>query len=132
MRLGLFAPVSCLAVFGFGLVGSAAAQTAGDAALGQKKFYTCNGCHSIENYRNAYPAYSVPELRHQHSAYIISALHEYKNSDRPHATMHAQATTLTDEDIQDIAAYLQGDSVKPNTGVVGKTPPQAQTCVTCH
>src|ERR1700688_1890665 len=101
---------------------SLGAHAAGDPAKGEMKFYTCFGCHGIANYRNAYPAYSVPELRHQHAAYVISALHEYKSGDRPHATMHAQAASLSDEDMQDIAAYLQGgDSVKPTTAVTGKT-----------
>jgi len=106
---------------------------AGDSARGQKKFYTCNGCHGIDNYKNAFPNYSVPRLRHQHAAYIIAALHEYKNGDRPHATMHAQAASLSDQDIADIAAYLQGgESTKPSATIVGRTPKQAETCAACH
>ena len=85
------------------------AHAAGDAALGQKKFYTCYGCHGIDNYKNAYPNYSVPKLRHQQAAYIVAALKEYRGGERPHATMHAQAASLTDQDMEDIAAYLQGD-----------------------
>ena len=75
---------------------------------GEEVFYTCYGCHGVENYKNAYPDYSVPKLRHQHAAYIVAALHEYKSGERPHATMHAQASSLSDQDIEDIAAYLQG------------------------
>ena len=90
------------------------ARAAGNPVDGEKKFYTCYGCHGVENYKNAYPDYSVPELRHQNAAYIIAALHEYKNGDRPHPTMHAQASSLSDQDIEDIAAYLQGpEPVKP-------------------
>src|SRR6266700_6808665 len=85
----------------------AVAGAPGDPAVGEKKFYTCVGCHGIDDYKNAYPDYSVPRLRHQNSGYIISALQEYKSGERPHATMHAQASSLSDEDIQDIAAYLQ-------------------------
>ena len=29
-------------------------------SAGQKKFYTCYGCHGVETYKNAYPDYSVP------------------------------------------------------------------------
>ena len=47
------------------------AHAAGDPALGEKKFYTCYGCHGIDNYRNAFPDYSVPRLRHQHATYIV-------------------------------------------------------------
>jgi cytochrome c553 len=106
-----------------------AAHAAGDPAAGEKKFYTCYGCHGVENYKNAYPDYSVPKLRHQQAAYIIAALHEYKNGDRPHPTMHAQASSLSDQDIEDIAAYLQGEPIKPSAG----TPPaQAAACAACH
>ena len=99
---------------------SCSAYAAGDAKLGQKKFYTCYGCHGIENYRNAYPDYSVPKLRHQHAAYIIAALQEYKAGERPHPTMHAQASSLSDQDMEDIAAYLQGpEPIKPSPATVG-------------
>jgi cytochrome c553 len=108
-------------------------QAAGDPALGKEKFYTCYGCHGLQNYRNAYPDYSVPELRHQHAAYIVDALAEYKSGDRPHPTMHAQASSLSEEDMQDIAAYLQGpEPVKPSTKVVGSEPKQVAPCAACH
>ncbi len=126
---------------GLGLVASTAlclswvsgAHAAGDPAQGEKKFYTCYGCHGIDNYRNAYPDYSVPKLRHQHAAYIIAALQEYRAGERPHATMHAQAASLSDQDIEDIAAYLQGpEPVKPSAAVNGKVPKQVATCAACH
>jgi cytochrome c553 len=104
----------------------------GKAADGEKKFYTCYGCHGLPNYRNAYPDYSVPMLRHQNAAYIAAALQEYRSGDRPHPTMHAQAVSLSDQDIADIAAYLQGDPVKPNKTVTGKTPAQVAACAACH
>jgi cytochrome c553 len=58
---------------------------------------------------------------------------EYRNGERPHPTMHAQAASLSDQDIADIAAYLQGSApIKPGTAVVGKAPAQVATCVACH
>src|SRR5277367_1357523 len=111
---------------------SLGAHATGDPAQGEMKFYTCFGCHGIENYRNAYPNYSVPKLRHQDAAYIISALHEYRSGERPHPTMHAQASSLSDQDIEDIAAYLQGpEPVKP-PAPTGTPPAQAAACVACH
>jgi cytochrome c553 len=113
---------------------SLGAQAAGDSAAGEKKFYTCYGCHGVVNYKNAYPDYSVPKLRHQNSAYLIAALQEYRDGTRPHATMHAQAASLSDQDIEDIAAYLQGaEAVKPGApGASPKTPKQVAACVACH
>jgi cytochrome c553 len=114
-------------------VHAADASAPGDPVLGEKKFYTCYGCHGVEDYKNAYPDYSVPKLRHQHAAYIVSALQEYKTGARPHATMHAQAVTLSDQDMADIAAYLQGGSaVKPTTEASGSAPKQAAACAACH
>jgi len=124
------------------LIGSQSALAQADAAAdagkpdperGQKLFYTCYGCHGVENYKNAYPDYSVPKLRHQHSAYIIAALNEYRSGDRPHATMHAQVVSLSDQDVKDIAAYLQGsEPVKPSTEDKGSLPKQAAACAACH
>jgi cytochrome c553 len=113
---------------------AAAAHSAdGDPARGKTKFYTCLGCHGIEGYKNAFPNYSVPRLKHQHAAYIISALNEYKAGDRPHGTMHAQAASMSEQDIADIAAFLQGgEPVKPTSDTVGTAPAAAASCGACH
>jgi cytochrome c553 len=109
------------------------AHAAGDPVQGEKKFYTCYGCHGLEDYRNAYPDYTVPRLRHQDAAYIVAALQEYRSGERPHATMHAQAASLSDQDMEDIAAYLQGATpTKPSAAVNGKVPKQVTACVACH
>ena len=118
---------------GMGLSWSVGARAEGDPHAGEKKFYTCYGCHGLPNYRNAYPDYSVPKLRHQTAAYVIAALKEYKSGERPHATMHAQAISLSDQDIADIAAYLQGeDTIKPSDQSAGKAPAQVAACGACH
>ena len=83
-----------------------AAHAEGNAEAGKVKAYTCYGCHGIPNYNNVYPSYHVPKLGGQHAAYIVAALKEYKSGDRPHKTMHAQAASLSDQDMADIAAYL--------------------------
>jgi cytochrome c553 len=105
---------------------------AADAARGAKLAYTCHGCHGIPNYKNAYPVYSVPKLGGQHAAYMVAALKEYKSGDRSHATMHAQAVSLSDNDLADIAAYLGGQELKPTGRPVGTAPKAGQTCVACH
>jgi len=84
-----------------------AAHADGDAAKGKVESYTCIGCHGIPNYTNNYPTYRVPKLAGQHAAYIVQALKEYKAGDRAHNTMHAQASSLTDQQMQDIAAYFE-------------------------
>ncbi len=79
----------------------------GDISAGRDKAYTCMGCHAVEGYRNAYPSFRVPKLGGQHADYIVSALKAYQAGDRQHATMQALAATLSEQDMQDIAAYFE-------------------------
>jgi cytochrome c553 len=106
--------------------------SAADAVRGEKLAYTCHGCHGIPNYKNAYPVYNVPKLGGQHAAYMVVALKEYASQDRPHATMHAQAATMSEQDMQDITAYLSGQELKATGRAVGTAPKAGQTCVACH
>jgi cytochrome c553 len=78
----------------------------GDAAKGRQLAYTCTGCHGIVEYKNAYPSYRVPKIGGQNEAYIVAALTGYKKGERNHPTMKAQASSFTEQDIADIAAYL--------------------------
>jgi cytochrome c553 len=84
----------------------AAAAQEGDPKAGEFKAMSCTGCHSIPGHSNVYPSYHVPRVGGQHAQYIIAALNAYKNGDRSHKTMQAQAATLSDQDIADIAAYF--------------------------
>ena len=132
MRFGWTGGMWNTAMGALALCAAMSAHAAGDAKQGEQKFYTCLGCHGIEGYRNAYPDYDVPRLRHQDAAYIVAALQEYRVGDRPHATMHAQAYSLSDQDLTDIAAYLQGpEPIKP-TAPAGKAPAIVATCAACH
>ena len=78
-----------------------------DEYTGKEKAETCLGCHAIEGYNNVYPTYKVPKVAGQNADYIISALKSYRNKDRVHETMHANASALTDQDIIDIAKYFE-------------------------
>ena len=82
----------------------------GDPQEGKQKAETCLGCHAIESYTNVYPTYPVPKLGGQNAQYVIDALKAYANGDRPHVTMHAQASTLSEKDMQDIAAFLSSQN----------------------
>ena len=94
------------AVAALSLLAATGAQAAGDAEAGRLKANTCMGCHGIPAYNNVYPTYRVPKLGGQSATYITSALHAYKSGERPHKTMQGQAASLSDQDIEDIAAYL--------------------------
>lgn len=85
---------------------TASVHAEGDKAAGRKLIYTCAGCHGVPGYTNAYPQYPVPKIAGQNEQYIVNALHGYQNGERKHPTMGAQAQSLSDTDIQNIAAYL--------------------------
>jgi len=78
----------------------------GDVAAGGEKAYTCLGCHGVKHYVNTYPTYHVPLIAGQHQAYLVAALQAYRGKVRPHPTMQANANLLTDQDIEDIAAWF--------------------------
>ena len=78
----------------------------GDAASGRQLVYTCQGCHGVTGYKNAYPSYHVPRIGGQSEQYLLNALTEYRKGTRKHPTMQAQAQSFSDQDIANIAAYL--------------------------
>jgi cytochrome c553 len=112
------------------------AYAAGDPEAGKFKFSTCTGCHGIPGYNNVYPTYHVPRLGGQHADYIVAALKEYQAGDRKHPTMHANAFSLSDQDMADIAAYVstakpykESHPIKGNPEA-GKQ--KAEACAACH
>ena len=90
-----------------------AAYSAGDPAAGAQKNGMCQGCHGIPGYRHVYPDYRVPRLGGQHAQYIINALQEYKTKARSNTTMQAIAAGLSDQDMQDLAAYYSAKPAQP-------------------
>jgi len=106
----------------------------GDALRGARLGYNCLGCHGIDGYRNAYPSYRVPRLGGQKVGYLVKALQSYRDGARAHPTMHAQASSLSDEEINHVAAYLSGSEADtPGAGESGGAPIEAaKTCVACH
>lgn len=122
---------------GLGSLGAATAfaqqpQLTGNAQRGETVAYTCLGCHGIQGYRNAYPDYAVPRLRGQSAQYIITALHEYKSGLRDHPTMRLQASSLSEQDIADVAAYFSGKQLVATGATKRPVPKEAQLCVSCH
>ena len=90
-----------------------ASPPAGDAVAGSQKTQVCGGCHGIPGWRTAFPeVYKVPKLGGQHEAYLVKALQEYRSGARSHPSMRAIATSLSDKDIADLAAYYAGTAAK--------------------
>ena len=83
---------------------SAAADIVGDAKAA--KVEQCIGCHGIAGYKATFPeVYPVPMLGGQSAKYIENSLNAYKKGDRKHPSMRGIATSMTDQDIANAAAY---------------------------
>ena len=111
---------------------SALAQAEGNAEDGVTIGSSCLGCHGIEGYRNAYPSFRVPRLGGQKESYLVDALKGYRDGARPHTTMTAQASSMTDQQIEDVAAYFASLTDEVTQGDEGQSLEAATTCVACH
>ncbi len=79
------------------------ASAAGDATAGQTKSATCAGCHGADG-NSMNPAW--PKLAGQHANYIAKQLHDFKGGARKDATMSAMAAPLSEQDVDDLAAFF--------------------------
>jgi cytochrome c553 len=96
-----------------GVALSFGAQAAGDAVAGGKKNHMCQGCHGIPDWKTAFPeVYRVPKLGGQHPQYIVAALKAYKKGERDHQTMRAIVADMSDQDMEDLAAYYGASAPK--------------------
>lgn len=106
-----------------------------DIVKGESLSQTCLGCHGAPGMRNASPVYRVPMIGGQNAEYLVIALKAYKEKKRPHKTMQAQSASLSEQDMQDIAAYFESlkSESEPFTKIganAGKD--KAVTCAGCH
>ena len=76
---------------------------AGNPAAGQEKSLTCQACHGPDGHSIA-PNY--PNLAGQHESYLVQALRDYRSGKRSNAIMAGFAANLTDQDIDDLAAWF--------------------------
>jgi cytochrome c553 len=99
MTLRIFAPLAFAMC-----VASTSASAAGDAEAGKTKAASCAACHGPDGNAGIDPQY--PRLAGQYRDYIVKALHEYKAGERKNPIMAGFATTLSDQDIDDVAVYF--------------------------
>ena len=82
----------------------------GNPSAGQAKAKTCEACHGPTG-ESIDPTY--PNLAGQHASYMEKALKDYRSGKRTNPIMAPMAATLSDQDIEDIAAwYAKQDGLK--------------------
>ncbi len=91
------------AVFSIILGFMSSAVLAGDAAKGQQAAAACAACHGSDGNTPIAPDY--PKLAGQRANYTEKQLHDFKSGARDNAVMAGQAAALSDEQIEDIAAF---------------------------
>lgn len=92
-----------------GLTNAIAAE--GNVASGKEKTASCAGCHGEDG--NS-PADTFPKLAGQHASYIVKQLVAFKSGERKDAMMAALASSLSEQDMQDAAAFYASQKVTPN------------------
>lgn len=123
-----------------GVVTSVQAQ---DAAKGEQKAAMCIGCHGIPGYQASFPeVYKVPMISGQNAKYLAAALGAYKKGERKHPTMRAIASSLSDADMADLAAYYEkhgsssvktvADAPVPQPSAEVAALLQKGACASCH
>lgn len=113
----------------------------GDAAAGQAKSALCASCHG----NDGNSALSInPKLAGQNATYIVKQLMDFKSGVRADPTMAAMVLSLSEQDMQDIAAWYASQSVtlqsvNPDSMELGETLYRAgnqeitmAACSACH
>ena len=87
--------------------GFSVAHADGDATAGKEKAATCTACHGADGIATQ-PSY--PNLAGQYESYLVHALRSYRSGARENAIMYGFASQLSDEDIEDLAAWYASQS----------------------
>jgi cytochrome c553 len=82
---------------------------AGDVEAGKSKSMVCSACHGQDG-NSINPLW--PSLAGQHKQYTIHTLRAYQNGTRVDAVMQAQVMALTEQDLEDIAAYYNAQTMQ--------------------
>ena len=81
----------------------------GDAAAGEAKAGVCAACHGPQG-NSTNPDW--PKLAGQHANYLLKQLKAFKAGTRKDLLMSSQATNLSDDDMNNLAAYFAAQTPK--------------------
>ncbi|MEO7159456.1 MAG: c-type cytochrome, partial [Polaromonas sp.] len=82
-----------------------------DLVKGEATFTAvCAACHGADG-NSGTPAY--PKLSQQHPEYLVKQLQEFKSGKRKNAIMQGFTTTLSDDDMKNVAYWATSKKAKP-------------------
>jgi len=99
--------VTFVAMAALAAVGSV--NAAGNKEAGKTKSASCAACHGADG--NSASAVN-PKLAGQSAAYLVKQMKEFKSKKRDNATMFGMVAALSDQDMEDIAAYFASNKAK--------------------
>ena len=114
---------------------------AGDVTAGKTKSATCLACHGADG--NS-PNEIWPKIAGQHPQYIKNQLMDFKSGARSDPLMSAQAAALSEQDMEDLAAYFSSQAIKPGMAAAdqvaagerlyrgGNVASGVSACTACH
>jgi cytochrome c553 len=86
------------------------AHAAGDVEAGKQKAMVCQACHGPDGNGIGDPQY--PLIAGQYADYLVFALKSYKIGTRQNAIMSGFVAPLSDQDMEDLAAYFASQPAK--------------------
>ena len=113
MTAKLVATVSLVVALGWSLPSLAA----GSAEAGQAKSVTCVACHGTDG-NSINPEW--PNLAGQHPSYLAKQLRAFRDGQRENVLMSPMAMGLSDQDIEDLAAYFAAQTLRGGETDPGK------------
>ncbi len=89
---------------------AASAHAAGDPDAGKEKSAVCAACHNADG-NSSITEY--PKIAGQGAPYLVKQLKDYKSGAREDAVMAGMVATLSEEDMEDLAAYFASQKIQP-------------------
>src|SRR5690349_22062775 len=106
MKFKLPAHLAALALASFA---AGAVHAEGSAQAGQAKSGTCVACHGVDG-NSVNPEW--PTIAGQHPTYIAKQLKAFKAGARQNPLMSPMAEPLSDQDIEDLAAFYSSQTAR--------------------
>ena len=85
------------------LIAGSSVCSAGDVKAGRTKALMCQACHGLDGLSKTPDA---PNIAAQIEPYIVAQLQAYKSGTRKNDAMSVVSPSLSDTDIEDLAAYF--------------------------
>ena len=142
MKTKIAHKVASVLALAIGLMAAQVVSAEGSADAGKAKSMTCAGCHGVDG-NSVNPEW--PSLAGQHAVYTARQLAAFKDGSRSNPLMSAQAMMLSDQDMQDLAAYFAAQKLTAKTVADAETVDRGRSifqggdaakgvtaCLACH